>query len=893
MSQETKSRKAKKQQNKKKKKFSWKKLFISLLIVGLLGTVVVVAVAISFISDAPSLDAEQLEDPLSTTIVDRNGEFVAELGAEKRRKITYEDLSPLMEDAVLATEDVRFWDHSGIDFRRTAAAVLANITDGFGSQGGSTITQQVVKNAFLTKDKKIKRKVQEQYLAIQLEKEYSKQQILMMYLNKIYYGNGLYGVAKASEAYFGKKDLGELTIAEAALLAGIPQRPSAYDPVKNPDLAEERRNTVLNLMVHHGKITEAQAEEAKQVKVADMIQDDYETEIPYDSFIEQVVRETEDELGDDVDIFASGLTIHTTLDRSAQEQVEYLLSDESPVTFPDDEMEAGIAAIDTKTGEILAIGGGRNKKDGIGAGFNFALNSKRQPGSAIKPILDFGPAIEHLKWSTYHQMNDEPISFPGKDEPISNAGRGYHGWMTMREALYQSYNTTAYKAFDEVGAGKAAEFAEGLGMELPDSLVPSDSIGGGDLHTNPLEMAGAFAAFGNEGIYNEPHSVKKVVMSDGEEIEINPESRAAMSDYTAYMITDMLKDVPRIGTGARYTNVNIPVAAKTGTTNKDRDSWLVGYSTNFTISVWGGYDDESPIPDKSIPQRLFSQLMNHMSEGVETADFVRPSSVVEVAVEKGSRPAKLASDYTPSDQIVTELFVKGHEPTETSDTYVEMDPVSNFQAVYEEEDQLVNLFWEHPLLGDSDRDIDVEFELSVSVDGSDMQSVTTTSETEFTFDEIEPGSTYSFELVAIDANNSENQSDPVTTSVEIPAEEEEEPEEEEEESEEDSEEDNEEENEGNDGNGNNGNGNNGNGNNDDNNTGNNNDGGDNSANDSGGQGQGNDEGQGDEEEQSGTGGDGSTGSDSGDDSDNEEESDDTSDSSSSTNKPSENQDNAA
>lgn len=810
MSQETKSRKAKKQQNKKKKKFSWKKLFISLLIVGLLGTVIAVAVAISFISNAPSLNAEQLEDPLSTIILDRNGDFVGELGSEKRRKITYEELSPLMEDAVLATEDVRFWDHNGIDFRRTAAAVVANITDGFGSQGGSTITQQVVKNAFLTKDKKIKRKVQEQYLAIQLEQEYSKQQILMMYLNKIYYGNGLYGVAKASEVYFGKKDLEELTIAEAALLAGIPQRPSAYDPIKNPDLAEERRNTVLDLMVHHDKITEEQAEEAKQVAVADMIQDGYETEIPYDSFIEQVIRETEDELGDDVDIFSSGLTIHTTLDRSAQEHVEYLLSDDSPVSFPDDEMEAGIAAIDTKTGEILAIGGGRNKKDGIGAGFNYALSSNRPPGSAIKPVLDFGPAIEHLKWSTYHQMNDEPISFPGKDEPIRNAGRGYHGWMTMREALYQSYNTTAYKAFDEVGAEKAYEFAEGLGMKMPEHLVPADSIGGGKLETNPLEMAGAFTAFGNEGIYNEPHSVKKVVMSDGEEIEINPESRVAMSDYTAYMITDVLKDVPRIGTGSRYTNVSVPVAAKTGTTNDDKDSWLVGYSTNFTISVWSGYaEEQKSIPDKSISQRLFSQLMNHMSEGIETADFARPSSVIEVAVEKGSRPAKLASDYTPSSQIVTELFVKGHEPTETSDTYVEMDPVSNFNAIYEEEDQLINLFWEHPLLGDSDRDIDVEFELSVSVDGSDMQSVTTTPETEFTFDEIEPGSTYAFELVAIDANNSENQSDPVTASVEIPEEEEEEPEQDEEESEEENEEENQ-ENNGNNENGNDGNSGNGN-----------------------------------------------------------------------------------
>ena len=306
MTEEPKSRKAKKKNNKKKKKFSWKKLFMSLLILGLVGAVVVIGVVISFISDAPELDAEQLEDPLSTTIVDRNGDFIADLGAEKRRKISYDDLSQVLEDAVLATEDVRFWDHSGVDVRRSAAAVLANITDGFGSQGGSTITQQVVKNSFLTTDKTMKRKIQEQYLALQLERNYSKEQILMMYLNKIYYGNGLYGVSKASEVYFGKRDLEELTISEAALLAGIPQRPSAYDPVKNPDLAEERRNTVLDLMVRHEKITEAQAEEAKQISVNEMIQDNYETDIPYDSFLDQVVREVEDILGDDVDVFSAG-----------------------------------------------------------------------------------------------------------------------------------------------------------------------------------------------------------------------------------------------------------------------------------------------------------------------------------------------------------------------------------------------------------------------------------------------------------------------------------------------------------------------------------------------------------------------------------------------------------
>lgn len=774
MSQQIKSRKAKKQRKKGNKKINWKKVILACLIFAFLAFFILVGIVFAYIKDAPPLNADELKNPLSTTILDRHGNQIADLGVEKRKEIEFSDIPDVLKDAVLATEDVRFFEHSGIDIFRMAAAVMANITDGFGAQGASTITQQVVKNAFLTHDKKMKRKIQEQYLAIQLEREYSKEQIFTMYLNQIYYGKSIYGVQKASEAFFGKSDLHELTLAEAALLAGVPQRPNAFNPFNNPDLAEQRRNTVLDLMVHHKKITKEQAEEAKKIKVVDMIRDDYVTETLYESFIEKVLEEAEEILGEDIDFSSAGLTIHTTLDPKAQDHVEYLLSEESPVEYPE-ELEAGIVVLNTQTGEILAIGGGRNKAEGIGASMNFALNPYgRQPGSAIKPIVDYGPAIEHLKWSTYHQILDESYSYQSApDKIISNAGRGYFGWVSLREAFYRSLNVPAVKTFNELGHELPSQFARNLGLEFDGLLLESDAIGGGKIHTNPLEMAGAYAAFGNGGFYIEPYSITKIVFPDDTELEVKPEKNVAMSDYTAYMVTDVLKDVIKHPNGTAYRNTdlgNLPVAGKTGTTNRGSDvtpdSWMVGYTTNFTVSIWSGYRDEKHIEGKyqRIPQELFSRIMNYMSEGIETADFVKPDSVLEIKVEKGTNPAQLPSEYTPKDRIVTELFVKGTEPTAVSQEFDKVDPISKLNVEYVENDELINLYWEHPLLSE-DSDEQLEFELSVSTDGGDFKVIATGKDNEYTLSNVKKGSKYTFRVVVI---KNELRSDPVDRSIEIP-----------------------------------------------------------------------------------------------------------------------------
>src|SRR5690606_21361382 len=399
-----------------------------------------------------------------------------------------------------------------IDLRRIAGAIVANIKHGFGSEGASTITQQVVEHLFLSPEKKLKLKVQEQWLALQLERELSKEQILEIYLNKIFYGNNAYGVAKAAEVYFGIEDLHDLNLVQAAMLAGLPQRPSAYNPFENPDLMQERVHTVLDLMVRHNKITKEEAEEAKKVDIRTVLTDKKPDPLPYEAFRQQVIKELEEKLPD-VDIFSAGLEIHTTLDQSIQSHVEFLLTDsaENPIPYPDEDLQAGMAVLDTKTGEIRAIGGSRNRENVMGD--NYAIKLDRQPGSTIKPLLSFGPAIEYEKWSTYHQVKDDkPYRLPSGHE-IRNWNRTYQGQVSIRTALKDSLNVPTMHTFMEIGPDRAKKFAENLGIKFADKhLAPNDAIGGTRTTVTPLQMAGAFSAFGNEGIYTEPHSVKKVVL---------------------------------------------------------------------------------------------------------------------------------------------------------------------------------------------------------------------------------------------------------------------------------------------------------------------------------------------------------------------------------------------
>ncbi|MEI3608003.1 PBP1A family penicillin-binding protein [Pseudogracilibacillus sp. SO10305] len=764
------ARRKKQQKSKKGKKPVWKRVITYLFAFILLMFLVVGGVFAYFIMTAPKIDIDKLDVAFASQYYDQDGNQFADRGAENRIKIEYDDLPQVLIDAVTATEDVRFFEHKGIDLRRIAGAVKANFQRGFGAEGASTITQQVAENLFLTPEKSIKLKVQEQWIAMKLEREFSKEQIMEMYLNKIFYGSNAYGVAKAAEVYFGKDDLHDLTLLEAAMLAGLPQRPSAYNPFENPELMQDRVDTVLKLMVRHGKITQEEADEAAAIDVSSVLTDEKPKSFPYDAFIQQVERELEEKL-EGTDINTAGLKVYTTLDTDAQEYVEFLLTDseENPIPYPDEDLLAGVSVIDTKTGAIQAIGGSRNRENAFGS--NYAINAHRQPGSVVKPLLAYGPAIEYEQWSTYHQILDEEYT-PEGSNTIRNWDRQYHGWVSQRFALEQSYNVPAAKTLEEIGSDRVKEFGENLGLSFnTDVLDPRDAIGGTVNEYSPLELAGAFSAFGNEGVYTEPYAVTKVEFEDGSVVDLKPKSEPVMEDYTAYMVTDMLKDVVDRGTGTNANVSHLPIAGKTGTTNHpekagSNNAWFAGYSTNYTITAWTGYNDNNEIlPDTQIPLHLFRHIMTELSKDIETDDFVKPDSVVEQNIVKGSNPPVVAGSGMASDSVTRELFVKGTVPDEVADEVDSLDPVSNLSATYEEDRNEIDISWDY------DSDLDVSFDVRYKKDDGSMKDLTSTSDTGATISDVDDGATYTIEVVAVSKESNEK-SDPASTSITINEEEE-------------------------------------------------------------------------------------------------------------------------
>jgi penicillin-binding protein 1A len=779
--------------NKGPKKSLWKKIFLSLFIIML---VTIIAGGVTFfamIQGSPEFDEDKLMLTQGLLIHDQEDVFVSQLETTERRvNVSIQDVPQVVEDAFISVEDIRFREHFGIDVRRLFGAVRANITGGFGAEGASTITQQLVKNLFLNEEKKLTRKVQEQYLAIQLEQRYSKDQILQMYLNQIYLGSGVYGVELASQTYF-NKSVKDLTLADAALLAGIPRRPSFYDPTKNPEAAESRRNLVLSLMEQHGKITSEEAEAAKAVPLEDQIVLTERESYPYEAFYNQVLSELEAMEGITVnDIYNAGLKVYTTLDVEAQEHVEKVLqTDEFVGVYPDNEdFTAAVTLLDTKTGEIKALGSGR-EDTGLQRGYNLATDERRQPGSTIKPILDYGPAIEYLQWSTAHMIADEPHEY-SNGTPIRNFDRSYDGRITMRRALARSRNVTAVKALQEVGTNRAQAFAEGLGIPIGNQLQEGETqmpeaygLGGFNKGVTTKELAGAYAAFGNSGTYTEPYTIRKVEFPDGRIINVKPESNLAMSDYTAYMITDMLKTAVTDGTGGVANIPGLPMAGKTGTTNFDQiererlgipeggvpDIWFSGYSTNYTISVWTGFKRNkdnasnnyfpSGANSRQAAQQIFKAIMQNVSADIETPDFQMPNSVVRVGVERST--GLLPSDWTPKSEIIQELFVRGNEPTRVSERFVKLDAPTNLKASYEQGANQIIVTWDYP----KEHRANVTFEIQVAIDGGSSQTLDRKKDMQYILGDPQPGSTYVFSVIAISDDNSSLRSDPVTVQVKI------------------------------------------------------------------------------------------------------------------------------
>ncbi|MGV3463701.1 MAG: transglycosylase domain-containing protein, partial [Heyndrickxia sp.] len=434
------------------------------------------------------------------------------------------------------------------------------------------------------------------------------------------------------------------TLPEVAMLAGLPQSPNNYDPTftENRKAATNRRDIVLNAMYNQGYITKKEMVAAKKVPVTKgLIPRSKNQGMPYEAFLDAVVKEVEGKFKN-VDITSDGLSIYTTLDPKAQDYADKMMNTNSVISYPNDRFQGAFVFLDTKTGEVRAIGSGRNDYKASFKGNNFAIDISRQPGSSFKPIFDYGPAIENFKWSTAHQINDQPTTY-STGQSISNWDHQYHGNLSIRKALQWSYNVPALLTLREVGMPKAQNFAEKLGITFKDNTV-YESYAIGSNTVNPLEMAGAYSAFGNKGIYNTPHFVQKVVFPNGKVVNFKPKPEIVMQDYTAYLVTDMLRTVVQSGTG---TTANIPgldVAGKTGTTNFEdktigkygypkeatNDSWMVGYTPQYTMAVWTGYPKNGTGNymmgnTTKISQLMFKNMMQAF--GTDKSSFQQPDDV--------------------------------------------------------------------------------------------------------------------------------------------------------------------------------------------------------------------------------------------------------------------------
>jgi len=689
-----------------------------LLIVGLLGCIAACVLATLFfyyvVKEAPEFDVAQLERPESTLLYDKDGVLRVELGTEKREEITYDEISQVFIDALIATEDSKFFQHNGFDAARFLKASIGQVSGNNDAGGASTISMQVIKNSFTSTQasgfKGIVRKFTDIYLAVfKLEKTFSKQEIIEHYVNVHYMGAGAYGVEQASKTYFGKSAR-ELNLSEAALLAGLFKSPSTLDPFKYPDDAAARRNTVLKLMVRHGYITEEEKDLANSIPVTSLLIEKTSTENQYQSYIDQVAKEIKERY--DVNIYNTPMLIYTNMDTAKQTGLDNIFNG-TTYNWVDDQVQAGIAVIDVDTGKIVAIGGGRNK----GANnWNYASGNKRQIGSTAKPLFDYAPGIEYNNWSTATMFEDKKYYYSSGQE-IRNSDRQHMGWMTLRHALAYSRNVPALQAFQQVDQKKIIEMVTRLGItpeiDKYGNIHEAHSIGA-FTGSNALEMAAAYAAFSNGGNYYEPYTVHKVVFRNTgkEETYENKKDYGVMSDSTAYLITSALRTAVTEGlsSGAAVSGVN--VAAKTGTTNYPEshlrnngypldivsDAWIIGYDPEYSIGLWYGY----PELDKTYNLKQTTaviergRLFRAAGDIVFTKnyqDFKMPNTVVKVSIEKGSNPVMLPSSDTPTELIVEEYFKAGAEPTDISPAYQKLKNVTNLSVTYDPTTMSVNLSW--------------------------------------------------------------------------------------------------------------------------------------------------------------------------------------------------------
>lgn len=763
------------------KKKLWKKILIGIAAFVTVAIIAIVAIFAYYGATAPTIQASDLEGATETKILDKDGELIYSLGGEKRDIITSEQVPQLLKDAITSIEDKRFYSHMGIDPIRIAGSFLRNAKAGQITQGGSTITQQLVKLAvFSTKkeDQTYKRKIQEIMLALQLERNYSKEQILTYYLNKVYMANNVYGFGTASHYYF-NKELSELSLPQVALLAGMPQAPNSYDPYANADQAKERRDLVLYSMKENGKITKEQYDQAVATPVTEGLiahnnkVDSNDKALVYDSFVTMVLKEVQEKTG--LDPYNDGLTIETTIDSKAQQRLYDIVNTNDYIQYVNDKIQNAVVMLDTKTGAVRAVNGGRKQSTLLG--YNRATDNSRSTGSTIKPVIDYGPAIEYLNYSTGQTIMDQRTTYSNGVE-LNNWDFSHKGAMTLRTALVYSRNTTALQTFKAVGETNIKSFLNNLDIQIKndgqDYLVESNSIGA---DISPIKMAAAYATFGNYGTYSKPYTVTKVTTRDGQVTEFKPEQKQAMKDSTAYMITDVLKDSFKYGFATQAAIPGLPTAAKTGSSNYTieqkramgasdyediiPDSWFIGYSTDYTISAWTGYDNPYEqgggvdTTEQEYSRLIYYYLMKYMAESSSGDDWVQPDSVVKQQIEIESDPLSLPGPRTPANMIATELFVKGHVPTQQSMNYgTKIEGPTGLKATYDKSKKALTVTWDNYQTNSKDKP-----QYKITVNGQTQ----TVSTNKVTFQNIS-GPSVSVTLVVTVGKDS---SDPITNEFQL------------------------------------------------------------------------------------------------------------------------------
>ncbi|MFD2612131.1 PBP1A family penicillin-binding protein [Paenibacillus gansuensis] len=652
----------------KKKRKKGKTILIWFFITAALGVFCALAGYLFIILSGEKIFKENIDKLTlseSSIVYDSQGAAVKKLVADRidRELVSLKDIPEKLQDAFIATEDRRFEQHQGVDLWSLGRAVVKDVVNRSAVEGGSTITQQLAKNLFLNSDKTIFRKATEVSIALALENNLSKDEILEKYLNRIYFGKSAYGVKSAAKRYFGKGDLNDLKIAEMAILAAIPKAPNTYNPINNPEKSLERRKVVLSLMYSQGYITAEEKAEA-EAYVYKPIPDPSNNDV-YTTYLDYVTKEAAKvtKLSEE-EIMTKGLKIHTNLNVQAQKAAEAAFADDD--LFPKDgeldgkpyPVQGAMTIVNNANGGIVAMVGGRD----VNTGDLNRATVPRQPGSSFKPVAVYGPALESGDWNPYSSLNNEKQCFG--DYCPRNLGGGYSNSISMMDAVEHSTNIPSVWLLDQIGVKTGYNFAKNLGLPLGnDDKNLAIALGGLTKGVSTLDMAQAYSAFANQGRLNKAHAIERIEDSSGREIYSagKPEQKQVMSKQTAYSITQLLENVVQNGSGKK-ARIDRPVAGKTGTagykgtSSGNQDIWFAGYTNEYTAAVYMGFDRTSKKNylrvSSSTTARMFGKVMEKALSGRPVKDFVRPEGVVDYT-QPSSSVKDLAAAYTPEDNSVT------------------------------------------------------------------------------------------------------------------------------------------------------------------------------------------------------------------------------------------------